>query len=576
MAKAGWYDYLTSPKVVANLPHEDLDQVALHEGMHESLAERTIVGYFARLLRSMLETCEAERQSIEDSLRLLIESMTVIQEGLACYSQYIVEVHGHSPRTVDAFANSLARRGHIYQECFRKAFLIEGIVTPEFVTDELTSTQLSMVRSFLLIDISRFSLNLPVDADLKKVPTTDELPSRIKNWLANNPPYDCWIGILQTLSSDHEKRLRLSENIEPLVRRWMTLALHRHEDGVYTGIQYGDSAEPILARIFPDRPHQDFLAGIRALVGDLADPPAREKPEIFSEYLKRECSAQFVLNCSIPVAVQSATQNDLAQKWLTHYRIEGESGAYVRICPNGSDSLMFPIHSHSLNQSIAVPSGLALLLCHHAEFQIQEDGRRLWNYINPASATYVEMQHLSQLLHAIATDDCVVCMDIDLSIARPFEQALHVAPRNLPVYLYPEPNGTFDCFLKVVRDHNLSKYGMDILISHPCQAFASASNPDIWIIWMIPRVPGRNLTIMLFGGTALLASVVEYFHSGSAPPTASLLQGGDMQMSLRSFPNSSVCADNSRDFWQFETHNNRILAPMNADVVTAHLLEYGC
>lgn len=567
----GYYDFTGSGYQlnVYDIPEEYLN-VELHEQIHATLAMHSTLGFLSILLN------KSRDQSNNLIFNELIHRTREVHEGTATYAEYQILDQDNKA----TFIENLNGLPETYREGFNTARLMDEILNDNKLKD-FDKKDWNYIRRCTLIDISRFSLNVPLVSLLKNDKRDDPVLA-VKNCLAKNDPTKRWQHVLTSLSQDPNLVDRFIERCFPMFQLWVKkVSGPQSVDGRYAGVLLSENIEPILSELFPD-------ISWKAYVKELSNYPGvsvLEGEDSYESYLARSISADLNFTPRLPIRLMP---NNALESLLETIKIchpGGDWGCYIKIIINTFGQTRELDWGPAMGK-FTIPPEQSLVLVHPAKFRDQPDGRRTWVYTPEMSAFLITTDKIKSIVDSRETEDCVLAIDIDLEQESTLEMILKEIRRpGTPFFVFPTPSGSFSSFLLVCKSIAEKSQLLDIYPISNLKDFSGVSNQSIFSICIVPRLEIRDISIFIFGTLLLVAAVRDYLISEEASNINAHLCSDvvdEVIFNQRStaFPLNKTLIDKwtllSDSPWSCDPINkNKMHGPYNADVAVAHMVSFG-
>ncbi|HEY0319448.1 MAG TPA: hypothetical protein VGC66_00605 [Pyrinomonadaceae bacterium] len=466
-----------------------------------------------------------------------------VQEGFATYIEYSTV---SSSVKLNDFRRELVQMPEVYLCGFDLARKVEKIIAPSEL-EGLSEQELVLVQQFALLDITRFAMNIPV-------PQTED-DTQIVAAVQTHSPNRRWRTVLEELARDADRRRALINRAAPMFGVWLKKSENRFTDGLYTGITYGDNIENIIAEIFPELPYVPpweawFIKVIET------------KPELVSEYFSR---SEGTTELRITPRTRIAIRRDLTAKKLCrafdHLAAQKSGGCYVRLIP----SLGTSTRSVGLEAPLKIPPGDTAILIHETRVTVDSIGKRLWNYQGYGIACVVQNDSIPNILEHLRWSDAVVVVDCELEASDPFAP-LEWSEIKFPLFLNTTPTGSLGSVIRTLSDERIRE-GSDVVAMVNWQHFEGAGSDQIILLWTIPRSTGGNAAVIQFA-TNTVMSLIELWREHAKLPEG-------VRFIVKEEVIVSHPVNEKARAWRIKDDDPIIHAPANADVATAHLLDFG-
>jgi hypothetical protein len=551
----GYYDHVNPPQVLPTRnEQQDIDSIALHEEAHQWIAERSIVGNVINLLVLALIESKEHDPEVVSLIECLAKESEEVQEGFATYTEFLSL--GPSVQ-IGPFRAQLGNKESVYLRGFNCAHRINSIISSETFPGH-SEGELGAIRHSLLLDISRFAMNVPI--------RLEGSPTGIASYMRINSANKRWKTIMRKLVENASFRSELISSAQQMFETWLQKSRRRFDGESYGGITYGDNVEQVIAKMFPSLPYKDVVAWRR----EHQLPVTSYAPEAIEDYLLRETTSelQFETWPALPKFRDVATPDLVDQ--ISQIDRFPDRACYIRLAPNQSDSE----DRIERNINVAIPPGSVCVILHEAHLTVADQHRRWWNYIETGVATVIPASEVPEILGAARSLDSVVVVDCDLEVARPFAWAFGWADLKTPIMIKTTPTGSFSSLASVLKDGDVLAHGAELFAMSNWDHFVGAGNRQVKLLWIIPQKMDGRISVAVFATMELLKTLGTW-REKCRPPQSLVFLSGIETIEVWGSAESTKLSNNNGDRWSICETDGVIWAPANTDVATSHIQSFG-
>ena len=245
----GFYDHRRPPQVLPNSVGDlPLHTIVAHEKAHKHLAEHSIFGIWMISLCKHLQNIYkcVNVESYERALDKLCELSIEVHEGYASYIEYKSDLQKYL--TLKTFQDRLSGLPIYYHLGFSSAIKIDRIFEDPLYKN-YSIDQVEYFKRCVLLDICRFSLNLP----LKQNELLD-----LNTIHLNLSPNKRFNLVMDVLLLDKNKQSLFLQEIKPILDLLLCKleAQENSSSETYLGPQYTDHCELVISKLFPELPYR--------------------------------------------------------------------------------------------------------------------------------------------------------------------------------------------------------------------------------------------------------------------------------------------------------------------------------
>ncbi len=560
----GYYDFVSEPKTIVQPVSNDFTLTIAHESAHKALNDRSIIGiYIKNLLLSLPNLAIPEQEIVDKVVKVLIQESEFIQEGFACYTEYqfFKSRKSLSNNSYDAFIETLPNT-ETYRTSFLTAILIDKIIKPEDLSDGFNKEMLDLFRQWALLDISRFSLNIPFKHLFDNVDSDNILPE-VLNHLKTNNPRDRWSFIIQSLSNNKLLKLSFFEKANSTLMAWQTkLGNDLSENLEYSGISYSDNIEEQLAILFPDLNYQKFTE-------EFSISPKQTESYLEFTTLK-QLNSELIFAPKFPITPLLNFNKENLIALVKQYNGLSNEGCYLKFYINNC-VFSRKLDWSAIKKNITIEPHETLVMLHRAFFSESNEGR-VWNYEEVSYYFFIKTNEISDVLEQIKNDDINICIDYDMNSEQNNLTIQEFSKFTFPIFIFPEPRGSLHSLIKLT-EKPFDQYVKFVLqFVKPNKGFAINSSLNVGLI--VPSLKNMNLTFIGFYDDIFLRGLYD-LNEKSIPLPFDINFKTGVHLTTVSFSPSDKFRKHTNVFWEKDEEKNIYLCPYNTEVVYGHLLDFG-